>query len=104
MLWLSSFNFFYEKEKNVLLGTYNINDINNNIHKKKIYEPNQKYKIFYNYFKNITNNNLEKRKNYLESLEDFVGNSDINNLIYNKYIDFSYINYESYIIIINSRI
>ena len=93
--------FFYEKEKNVLLGTYNINDINNNIHKKKIYEPNQKYKIFYNYFKNITNNNLEKRKNYLESLEDFVGNSDINNLICNKYIDFSYINYESYIIIIN---
>ena len=98
------FIFFHEKNKNKLLGVYDIDEINNyNNLEKIIYKQNDEYKIFYNFFKimNNKNINIEKRNNYLKSLEKYKNNDKIEQLVKNVDYDFSYISYENYITYIN---
>ena len=96
--------FFYEKEKKKLLGIYDIKEINNNFPiQKDNFKLKEEYKIFYNFLEIMGNKNVnkEQKKEYLESIEKYNKDSDIEQLVNNYDIDFSNINYENYIIFIN---
>ena len=96
--------FYYEKEKKRLLGIYDIKEINNNIPiQKDNFKLKKEYKIFYNFLKIMGDINIddEKKKEYLKSIKKYNNDSDIKNLVNNYDIDFSNINYENYLIIIN---
>ena len=102
----TSFLFIYSHEKgnNNLLGVYDINEINNyNDLEKTIYKPKDEYKIFFNFFKTMNNKNInfEEKNNYLKSLEKYKNNNKIEQLVKSDNYDFSFINYENYIIYIN---
>ena len=90
--------FFYEKEKKKLLGIYDIKEINNNFPiQKDNLKLKEEYKIFYNFLEIMGNKNVnkEQKKEYLESIEKYNKDSDIEQLVNNYDIDFSNINYEN---------
>ena len=98
------FIFSHEKGNNNLLGVYDINEINNyNDLEKNIYKQNDEYKTFFNFFKTMNNKNInmDKKNNYLKSLEKYINNDKIEQLVKNGNYDFSFINYENYIVYIN---
>ena len=97
------FCFLYENNKGNLLGIYEIEEIDEIIpFKKKKYEPDLKYKIFYDFFNVMKDKNPDsnERNEYLEKLSKY-NNSEIKDLVTNNNLDFSNINYENYIIYIN---
>ena len=98
------FSFYYERNKEKLLGIYDLEEIiDKSNNKKEYYKPKEEYKIFYNYFKIIKDKNYDKEKKeiYLKTIQKYINNKDIENLVKNYNIDFSNINYENYIIFIN---
>ena len=98
------FYFLYENEKSKLTGIYDIDDINFFVFNKKIfYELKNELHIFYNYLNFIkeNNNKLNEKNEYFESFKKYEENEDIKKIANDSYIDFSNINYENYIIVIN---
>ena len=47
------------------------------------------------------NHNIESKNMYFQSLNKYIGNIEIEKLVKNDLIDFSYINYKNYYIYIN---
>ena len=98
------FIFFHEKDKNKLLGVYDINEINNfNDLEKTIYIPKEEYKIFSNFFKTMSKKNLdiESKNICLKTLEKYKDDIEIEQSVKNDNFDFSFISYENYITYIN---
>ena len=101
-----SFIFYHDKKKkeNILLGIYDINEINDiKPIEKTLYQSKEEYSIFYDFYKIMSgkNHNIESKNMYFQSLNKYIGNIEIEKLVKNDLIDFSYINYKNYYIYIN---
>ena len=90
----------YKNKQGHLMGIYDIEEIlfQKNVH----YITNNKFNIFYGYFEIVKkNNNNDTEKKFLNNLNIYKEDKDLEELVKNKNYDFSNIKYEDYYLYIN---